>query len=343
MEGVIKTDQNRCYDEDGNPMDCGGSGQDGEMRFGVKWPIPRFEERGTVVIDRLSGLMWPRDAALTEYPQTWQEALDFIGKLNREAAFDYRGWRLPKRRELFNLISHDRINPALPSEAPFENVFAGYYWTADTCSRFKDQAWYIHLGGGRVQRGMKHGSYMVWPARCHLSQQVPGSKAGCRSREGSKDPCRGAARYIINNGAVYDRLTGLGWATMEVPASGPLSWTAALDYVGGMNAGHAHDHADWRLPNIRELESLIDVRRHTPALTEGHLFGKIPEGCWSSTTSVYEPRYAWVLYLQDGAVGVGYKKHPEFYAWAVRGGIQSHSKLDVGCSMFDVHLPVWNL
>lgn len=174
MAGVIKTDQMRCYDEDGNRMNCAGSGQDGEMRFGVKWPAPRLEAHGDVVIDRLSGLMWTQDAGLTDFPQTWTDALDFVGR---------------------------------------------------------------------------------------------------------------------------------------------------------MNAGDAGGHTDWRLPNIRELESLIDFRRHTPALSEGHRFGRVPEGCWSSTTSVYEPRYAWVVYLQDGAVGVGYKRQPEFHAWAVRGGVRPHKEV----------------
>jgi Protein of unknown function (DUF1566) len=306
MEGVIKTDQIRCYDGDGNLMDCAGSGQDAGMRFGVKWPSPRFEAHGDVVIDRLSGLMWTRDAGLSEFPQTWIEATYFIEKINRGEIFGYRDWRLAERRELFSLVSHQRVNPALPSGAPFENVFEGYYWTATTCSRLRDQAWYIHLGGGRIQRGMKHGSYMVWPVRC------------CSNNH---DPASADSRYAIDKGTVYDRRTGLGWATVEPPSLGPLSWTDALDIVDSMNAGVAYGYHDWRLPNIRELESLIDIRRHTPALSEGHPFGLVPEGCWSSTTSVYEPRFAWVVYMQDGAVGVGYKKHPEFHAWAVRGGI----------------------
>ena len=84
MGGVIKTDQVQCFDADGRLMDCSGSGQDGEMRFGIKWPIPRFEEQLGVTVDLLSGLMWPRDAALTEFPQTWHEALGFIEKMNNE-------------------------------------------------------------------------------------------------------------------------------------------------------------------------------------------------------------------------------------------------------------------
>ncbi|MGD9299938.1 MAG: DUF1566 domain-containing protein [Desulfobacterales bacterium] len=306
MEDVIKTDQSRCYDVDGGLVDCAGSGQDGELRFGIEWPIPRFEERGGVTIDRLSGLMWTQDAGLTEFPQTWHEALDFVAKMNRETTFGYQNWHLPERRELFSLISHDHINPALPAGAPFENVFAGYYWTATTCSRFKDQAWYIHLGGSRIYRGMKYGSYMVWPVRRHLKDQPTASTA---------------EHYGVDEDMVYDRFTGLGWAKMEALPTGPLTWTAALDFIRDMNAANMHGYFDWRLPNVRELESLIDVRRHTPALSEGYPFGQIPDGYWSSTTSVYEPRYAWVIYMQDGAVGVGYKKNADFHVWAVRGGI----------------------
>jgi len=307
MENVIKTDQNQCYDFDGRVMDCAGSGQDGEQRVGVQWPTPRFEQRDGLIIDRLSRLLWPQDAGLSEFPQTWHEALDFVETMNRAAVGGYRTWHLPSRRELFSLVSHACVNPALPAGAPFENVFAGYYWTATTCSRLKDQAWYIHLGGGRVQRGMKYGSYMVWPVCCHSPDPTTASTA---------------QRYEVDKDTVYDQRTGLGWAKMDALAWDPLSWTDALDFIRRMNAGSAHGHADWRLPNVRELESLIDVRRHTPALSGGHPFSQIPQGCWSSTTSVYEPRYAWVVYLQDGAVGVGYKKSAEFHVWAVRGGIR---------------------
>ena len=77
------------------------------MRFGIEWPIPRFEEREGVAIDRLSGLAWTQDAGLTEFPQTWREALDFVEKMNNEATFGYRNWHLPSRRELFSLVIHD--------------------------------------------------------------------------------------------------------------------------------------------------------------------------------------------------------------------------------------------
>jgi len=58
---------------------------------------------------------------------------------------------------------------------PFTNIFTGYYWTSSSCARLPNQAWYIHLGGARVFKGMKYGSYMVWPVRIaenHNNSQV---------------------------------------------------------------------------------------------------------------------------------------------------------------------------
>ena len=85
-----------------------------------------------------------------------------------------------------------------------------------------------------------------------------------------------------------------------------------------MNRKAAGRHSDWRLPNIRELESLTDMNWHSPALPPNHPFVGIADGYWSSTTSVYEASYAWVLYTLDGAVGVGYKAKADFYVWGVR-------------------------
>jgi Protein of unknown function (DUF1566) len=62
-------------------------------------------------------------------------------------------------------------------------------------------------------------------------------------------------------------------------------------------------HTDWRLSNLRELESLVNFNSRSPALSLDYLFDGIADGYWSSTTSVYDSRYAWVLYTRDGASG----------------------------------------
>ena len=93
-----------------------------------------------------------------------------------------------------------------------------------------------------------------------------------------------------------------------------------------MNLDSRHGITDWRIPSILELESLTDMGKHSPALPQNHPFLDVKEFYWSSTTSMYDQRYAWVLYMKDGAVGVGYKPLKEFYVWAVSGSlIISHS------------------
>jgi hypothetical protein len=51
------TGQARCYDAKGQPISWAGSGQDVEFRLGVRWPDPRFEEAGSLVVDRLTNLV----------------------------------------------------------------------------------------------------------------------------------------------------------------------------------------------------------------------------------------------------------------------------------------------
>ena len=287
----LATDLRRCYDAYGRQIDCAGTGQEGERARIPGAPEPRFRVEGETVRDDLTGLDWTRRADLSEFPLSWAEAFDFIARLNTDGCAGRRDWRLPGRRELFSLVSHARVNPALPAGHPFTAVFSGYYWTGTPLARLARQAWSVHLGGGRLFAGMRHTSYMVWPVR------------------GAAHPPAPADRWQAAEGGLRDRFTGLVWRPVPVTSADGMSWQEALAGEEG-----------WRLPGIRELECLVDSDRHSPALSAGHSFGDPPEGVWSATTSVYEPRYAWVLYPRDGAVGVGFKARPGFGVWLVKDG-----------------------
>jgi hypothetical protein len=77
----------------------------------------------------------------------------------------------------------------------------------------------------------------------------------------------------------------------------------------------------WRLPTITELASLLDMGRCDPALPADHPFREIGQGYWSSTTSCYDPRWAMVLHLDRGAVGVGIKRDPRYLVWPVAADV----------------------
>ncbi len=62
----------------------------------------------------------------------------------------------------------------------------------------------------------------------------------------------------------------------------------------------------------------MDYHHACPALPPGVPLTQVRDAYWSSTTSVYEPDWAWALYLDKGAIGVGQKKGRYFHVMAVR-------------------------
>jgi hypothetical protein len=135
---------------------------------------------------------------------------------------------------------------------------------------------------------------------------------------------------------VTDNLTGLMWAR-NANATGitRLTWDAAITYSAiTINvAPGLGGYMDWRLPNIRELSSLIDYAYYSPALsndvgtgqwdtnTSGSSFTNVPptDTYWSSTTYAGDTSHAWRVYLSTGKVthDIWSDTH---YVWPVRGG-----------------------
>ncbi|NIR61520.1 MAG: DUF1566 domain-containing protein, partial [Gammaproteobacteria bacterium] len=329
-----RTGQRSCYDTRGREISCVGTGQDGELMGGRAWPDPRFEARGELVTDGLTGLVWTRSADAAGFPLTWPEALELVAEMRRARAHGHGDWRLPNRRELRSLLSHETCRPALPRPHPFRDVFPGWYWTSTSAAVSPAHAWYVHLEGARMFYGGKDQSFMVWPVRGEGNGVLPATgQASCFDSRGRAVPCAGTGQDgALRRGAPWpdprfepadtqliDRLTGLRWTWHADLTGEPVTWEDALAAVAALNA--RADARIWRLPNINELESLVDCDARSPALPAGADFQAVRDGYWSSTTSAFEPDWAWALYLDKGAVGVGQKRGRHFHVWPVRDAV----------------------
>jgi hypothetical protein len=331
MKCYLQTGQQTCHDIKGSVISCAGSGQDAEFRKGVPWPDPRFKQQGAIVLDCLTGLQWAHDANIAEFPMTWQEALNYVHDMNTKKAFGYDNWRVPNRHELRSLMSHQTKKPALPESHPFRNVVSGWYWTSTTAAINPAYAWYVHMEGARMFYGNKKQYYLLWPVRSEGYGILPATgQRKCFDQDGNFIICTGTGqdgefllgqpwpmkRFEVQDEAVIDNMTGLCWLKRADLTGKLVTWGGALKSVAELNL-NSGKILRWRLPNINELESLVDCGMHSPALPSHHPFEGVQEAYWSSTTSMFEPDWAWALYLVKGAVGVGQKCGTHFHVWPV--------------------------
>ena len=118
-----------------------------------------------------------------------------------------------------------------------------------------------------------------------------------------------------------DNLTGLIWTKNGNPATATKTWQGALDYVASLNSESYLGYSDWRLPNRKELMSLVNRQQGSSAgwlNTQG--FSSVrADYYWSSSSNVDSSGYAWVVNLYDGYVD-GNSKGKFVYVWPVRGG-----------------------
>lgn len=325
----LHSGQRTCHDDSGLEITCASSGQDAAWGCGIPWPEPRFALHDDAVMDLLTGLVWCRNANVAEFPLTWQEALDFVAGMNRDKWLGQSDWRMPNRRELRSLLSLQTKLPALPERHPFINVFNGWYWTSTTAVISPAHAWYVALDGARMFYGGKDQSFMLWPVRGGRAIAIPRTgQSQCYDAAGRNIACDGTGqdgefrhgvpwpepRFEISGDHVLDHLTHLRWRRNANLTSRPVIWREALSAVAALNAGAP---TIWRLPNINELESLVDCATHSPALPTAHPFSLVQDIYWSSSTSLFEPDWAWALYLGKGATGVGQKRFAQFSVWAV--------------------------
>ena len=167
----------------------------------------------------------------------------------------------------------------------------------------------------------------IWQTGQTNCYDTTGAEITCSNTGQDGEVRTGAAwsnsRFTVSGDCVTDNLTGLMWAKNANLANGTKDWFQALDYAGNLNLC---GYTDWRLPNRKELFSLIDHSRSKPALQAGNPFINVqPEYYWSSTTYASATNSSWFVNVWFGFVH-HYFKAFQGYVWPVRTELQTAQK-----------------
>jgi hypothetical protein len=317
--------QTYCFDT-ASPysfVDCEGTGQDGD--YSVNPLSYTANDDGVTITDNITGLMWTKcgigqddtnSCSGTPTLYNWYQASgttdstynssgeDACGLLNAAAYATYTDWRLPTKRELVSIFKYDSLTLAISSA--FTNSQAAGYWSSTTTSSDSSVSWYAHFQYGYAY-GDNKGTYSHY-VRC---------VRGDTTAQSFSSP---------GEGVVIDNSTGLMWQKCSAGQSSEAcentaatyTWSAALDYCAGLVLPASAGYTDWRLPNIKELESLSSFTNYAPAVTTDFT-NTVSSKYWSSTPVPYGQVKSWYVDFNTGLTGYG-SRTGSIYVRCVRGG-----------------------
>ncbi len=214
-----------------------------------------FADNGDETItDNITGLVWQKqDDGII---RNWSDANTYCN--NNSPGLPGSGWRLPTRMELLSIINYGKDNP-VADISYFPNTKSLSYWTSITTPNNTTIARLVGFDYGTTGIGNKTDTSYV---RC-----VRGGAA---------------LKSIIDNGdgTITDAFTTLMWQKQDDGTT--KTWEGAIAYCEGLVFA---TYSDWRLPNIKELSSLVDDGRYVPGIDTFYFPNTQSSVYWSSTTS----------------------------------------------------------
>jgi hypothetical protein len=294
------TGQTTCYDTANVVTACAGTGQDGAYSNN---PISYTDHGNGTVTDDNTGLMWQKcsigqnnDASCSGAATTY----NWLSSQNACSALSlggYTDWRLPAKKELMSLVDYGIGDPGPTITGTFfPNTDSSKYWSSTTTASYTLSAWAVNFFSGEVEYSLKSGDSSVY-VRC--------------VRGGQEE-----TPNLVNNGngTVTDTRTGLVWQQGE---AGAMTWGNALSYCEGFSLG---GHSDWRLPDVKELESLTDDTMSSPAVNASFFPNTdLTVPYWTSSTDFNYLAFAWYVDYNDGYVSYN-DKGSNFAVRCVYGG-----------------------
>ena len=293
IDPIVGTGQQQCYDnfhaiavpQSGQPF----YGQDAQHPGNA----PAYRDNGDgTVSDLVTGLMWVQARG---EKMSWADAIAGA-KACRVGGHD--DWGVPTIKELYSLIQFTGECMAATGSKPFLNTnYFGFVY-------------------GDPARGERMIDCQDWTATEYVGTTMNGNATvfGVNFADGrikgypkidprTRSPHRLFVRYVRGNpaygkndlhdnanGTVSDRATGLMWSKADSGTG--MNWQQALAWVRQLDATNYLGHNDWRLPNAKELQSIVDYSR-VPAIAPVFQISRLSDGeypfYWSSTTHLDGP------------------------------------------------------
>lgn len=247
------------------------------------------------VRDEITGRTWQRASlplSALSGDALNQQAAALRDAANAAATCGYTDWVIPSPADLHNLVNYGISGTAAMDGNWFTAKRAWYYTATQFLGGTSNSVWLVDFARGQVNSiGALSGS-----AELRLMRAVPAAA--------------NRYSYSADGAEVTDTQTGLIWQRCSV---GQIWSNSSLACTGGTSV---YAHADalayaktlspWRLPNVKELASLVNTNKVLPAI-DPIVFPNLPNaaglGYWSSTPDVQAPAQAWTVEFSQGRVG----------------------------------------
>jgi hypothetical protein len=262
------------------------------------------------VQDNVTGLMWEAKTDTNKAANLkYDDAEAHRDTVNGAKLCGYDNWRLPTPQELAGLVDSSvgwSATPTIPqgdsvNNIPdfFPNQQKANYWTATSDASAATEAWSVDFRSGIVSPYAKNkddaGVLLVRGGSAAPSYQPPVSETVTDSTTGL------TWRLCVD---------GLSGADCASGAATGYDWQAALTRVAALNQTGFAGHKDWRLPNRKELQSIVNYAAHNPAINTA--FPGFPSAggnalsCWTSTPYALDEvaAKAWFVDFISGDVGI---------------------------------------
>ncbi len=259
---IVDTGQIRCYNNTTEIMyprpGLSYFGQDAHYRGNQ----PAYQDHGDgTLTDQITGLMWPQDPGRKK---TFDQAVAGASSCKVGGHTD---WRLPTIKELYSLIlfsgtDPDPMSKDTSAQRPFidTKVFNFKYGDPRDGDRVIDS----QFASATLYRSTTMKGDKTLFGVNFADGRIKGY--GLRTPRGEKTfyvlYVRGNTGYGINDfhdnghGTITDKATGLMWT--QADSGKTMDWRQALQWAENLEVG---GYSDWRLPNAKELQSIVDYAR----------------------------------------------------------------------------------